>query len=164
MRDLSCQERGTNERGRGDCPSPQSTADPGRAVEAVKVAKPGPQGHRLPPPASRLPNLLRLTWPAGFPSITRAAAARLTNRSYSHSPQRASAAPQQPPGQNGGRTRSAQHPGTLLPVSAPPPGRPSPTLRPGPAARGIVGDVVPLCGKTARALGPRLRATRLLSN
>lgn len=145
--ELSCQGRSASERGRGGCTSPQRAAEPGPGVSAVTAAKPGPRGHRLPPP-------LRVTWPAGFPSITRATAAELASWSCSHSPPRTSAAPQQPPGRDGGRTESAGRPETLLPVSAPPPGRPSPTLRPGPAARGIVGDVVGACGEAARALSP----------
>lgn len=47
---------------------------------------------------------------------------------------------------------SARRPETLLPVSAPPPGRPSPTPGPGPSANGIVGNVVPPRGEDARAL------------
>lgn len=66
MRELSCQERSSSKRGRGGCTSPRRATEPGPGVSAVTAAKPGPRGHRLPPP-------LRFTWPAGFLSITRAA-------------------------------------------------------------------------------------------
>lgn len=103
--------------------------------------------------ASRLPSAL--PGPRASCQSRGPPSAGLANRSCSHSPPRVLAAPQQPPGRDGGRTESARRPETLLPVSAPPPGRPSPpTPRAGPATQGIVGDVVGAFGEAARALSP----------
>lgn len=101
---------------------------------------------RTPPPASPVLSALPGPPPARQsrgppPRGSRAGAAATARR----------AAPQQPRGQDGGRTESAQRRETVLSVSAPPPGRPSPSPEPGHAARGIVGDVVPPCGEAASA-------------
>jgi hypothetical protein len=120
----------------------------GRGCQSSKAGAAG-----TPPPASPISSV----WPGllvSFQSRGPPPRGSQTGSTATARHGRALAAPQQPAGQDGGRTESARHPGTLLPVSAPPPGHPSPILRPGPTARGIVGNVVPPCGETARAVGP----------